>query len=80
VNPVIVTTTGIDARGCDNDGVQRPAGRPRIRDRPADSGTFIVPGGIPVGDWMKGSPASFAAPWFKRLEADPAMTTRAAFM
>ena len=31
--------------------------------------SLTAPGGVPAGDWMKGSPASFAVPWFRRLEA-----------
>jgi hypothetical protein len=30
---------------------------------------LTVPGGVPAGDWMKGSPVAFAVPWFKRVEA-----------
>lgn len=31
--------------------------------------SLTAPGGVPAGDWMKGNPASFAVPWFRRLEA-----------
>jgi hypothetical protein len=30
---------------------------------------LAVPGGVPVGDWMKGSSGFSATPWFERLEA-----------
>lgn len=30
---------------------------------------LTVPGGVPVGDWIKGSPGFSAARWFERLEA-----------
>jgi len=31
--------------------------------------SLTAPGGVPAGDWTKGSPSSFAVPWFRRLEA-----------